>query len=298
MGYRSSPKVKINWSKLGGGDSTVYRQLRDIVHSAGFFQSSINSRRDQRNEISTKGTHGLSTNTTLLSGHAVPPPSPPPATSTRSMIPHWSYEKSSIAAACIFTTIVFAALSFLVFLAIKRIRKKCVRHQRHRQNGTPPPNLDIDNDRSSAHHGPEGSSAREQGMFSDDRLPSQQYMVKQKGGSVTRVYHECQNQSNWTFDSVVAPAPPKKTLQRKRPVLARNTQPVSRKRQAIVTPPPTKRAKAREDSQRAESRPYSSLSKDSSVVSGQGEEHESQAAQKERLPFRLPSLQRNRSPIF
>ncbi|KAI9928745.1 hypothetical protein ASPWEDRAFT_36513 [Aspergillus wentii DTO 134E9] len=55
--------------------------------------------------------------------------------SNKSLIPLWNYKKSSIAAACIFTTVAVAAIITLLILCIKRFRKSWERHKRERQNG-------------------------------------------------------------------------------------------------------------------------------------------------------------------
>lgn len=57
----------------------------------------------------------------------------PPKSTSKSLIPHWSYKKSSIAAASIFTSIALAALIFLVVVYIRRLKRVWRRRKLERQ---------------------------------------------------------------------------------------------------------------------------------------------------------------------
>lgn len=190
------------------------------------------------------------TNSTVSDTHTSLPvldtPSPSPTAGTKSLIPNWSYEKSSTAAAIIFTTIAVTALLFLIFLSAQKVRRSWARRRAERSHSR------SDGD---AKNGckPALGSTREDVMFSSGRpsTSSQNYIVEQRGGSVSRVYREGRTSPHRTFNSMSClPAQPKRavasTVRQKggvaKPVQARKTSMGPGPRQVVVTQSPMNHA--------------------------------------------------------
>ncbi|KAE8353827.1 hypothetical protein BDV28DRAFT_132304 [Aspergillus coremiiformis] len=136
-----------------------------------------------------------------------------PTKPNNNLIPHWSYEKSSLAAGCIFAAIAVVGLIILVILSVRKIRRSWKRHKREKRDyASFKHRLDMTyDDRDSIICViTENQLGRESMMYSHDSSPSVGYVVEQKGGSVTRVYREGNNVPSRTFDSIAAPiaAPP------------------------------------------------------------------------------------------
>ncbi|KAL5361664.1 hypothetical protein BJX96DRAFT_176444 [Aspergillus floccosus] len=167
-------------------------------------------------------------------------PSLPQAAGTKSLIPNWSYEESSTAAAIIFTTIAVTALVFLICLSAQKIRRSWARRQvehntQRRSDGE-------------AKNGskPASGSARETVIFSSGTLStsSQNYIVEQRGGSVSRVYREGRRSPHMTSNSMAClPAQPKRAVASNvrqkygvpKPVQARKMPMSPGSRQVVVT---------------------------------------------------------------
>ncbi|OGM44084.1 hypothetical protein ABOM_007306 [Aspergillus bombycis] len=133
---------------------------------------------------------------------------PPRSTTTHNnLVPHWSYEKNSLAVACVFSAITVLGIIFLGVLSVRKIRRSWKRHKREKQDDTAF-KLRIDmsksNRDSNACFITESKSSRESMMYSRDSSPSGGYVVEQTGGSVTRVFREGNNVSSQTFDSIGA----------------------------------------------------------------------------------------------
>ncbi|GES58918.1 hypothetical protein ANOM_007406 [Aspergillus terreus] len=105
-------------------------------------------------------------------------PSPTPTAGTKSLIPNWSYEKSSTAAVIIFTTIAVTALLFLIFLSAQKVRPSWARRRAERLHSRS--DGDVKNGCK-----PASGSTRENIMFSSGRpsTSSQTYIVEQRDGS-------------------------------------------------------------------------------------------------------------------
>ena len=81
-------------------------------------------------------TDGYSNNTSANSNtthgsiidHTAPPPAP-----RKSLIPHWSDRKSSIAATTVFSVVTAAAFTFIIVVFIRRLRGSWKRHKRTRE---------------------------------------------------------------------------------------------------------------------------------------------------------------------
>ncbi|RJE24272.1 hypothetical protein PHISCL_03381 [Aspergillus sclerotialis] len=128
---------------------------------------------------------------------------PSPTKPSKSLIPHWSYKKSSIAAAVIFSTIAFAAFIFLLVMYIRRLRRAWNKRKLERQkritssyssiplsedNPTIDPKL-VSEGKS------EGKSDRESFMFSGSLTNSSAYVFDEDRGSMlTRP--SCMNSSS------------------------------------------------------------------------------------------------------
>ncbi|UDD63178.1 hypothetical protein AFCA_010453 [Aspergillus flavus] len=133
--------------------------------------------------------------------------SPKPTTTHNNLVPHWSYEKSSLAAACVFSGITVLGIIFLSVLTVRKIRRSWKRHKREKQDYAAFKNrieVNKNNRDLNACFITESKSSRESMMYSRDNSPSGGYVVEQTGGSVTRVYREGNNVSSHTFDSICA----------------------------------------------------------------------------------------------
>ncbi|BAE64244.1 unnamed protein product [Aspergillus oryzae RIB40] len=133
--------------------------------------------------------------------------SPKPTTTHNNLVPHWSYEKNSLAAACVFSGITVLGIIFLSVLTIRKIRRSWKRHKREKQDYAAFKNrieVNKNNRDLNACFITESKSSRESMMYSRDNSPSGGYVVEQTGGSVTRVYREGNNVSSHTFDSICA----------------------------------------------------------------------------------------------
>ncbi|KAB8278190.1 hypothetical protein BDV30DRAFT_204214 [Aspergillus minisclerotigenes] len=133
--------------------------------------------------------------------------SPKPTTTHNNLVPHWSYEKNSLAAACVFSGITVLGIIFLSVLTVRKIRRSWKRHKREKQDYAAFKNrieVNKNNRDLNACFITESKSSRESMMYSRDNSPSGGYVVEQTGGSVTRVYREGNNVSSHTFDSIGA----------------------------------------------------------------------------------------------
>ncbi|OJJ73975.1 hypothetical protein ASPBRDRAFT_29131 [Aspergillus brasiliensis CBS 101740] len=121
----------------------------------------------------------------------------------RNWIPHWSYRKSSIAAACIFTAVTVMALTFLAILSVKKAKRCWERHRREKQDyansGYSALSLLEEGHKMASTRSKQVS--RETLMFSSSRSPSSTYLVEQDGPPVTRVYHASKSVSTIALDS-------------------------------------------------------------------------------------------------
>ncbi|GAB1196260.1 hypothetical protein APSETT444_005529 [Aspergillus pseudonomiae] len=133
--------------------------------------------------------------------------SPRPTTTHNNLVPHWSYEKNSLAVACVFSAITVLGIIFLGVLSVRKIRRSWKRHKREKQDYAAFKHridLNRSNGDSNACLITERKSSRESMMYSRDSSPSGGYVVEQTGGSVTRVFREGNNVSSQTFDSIGA----------------------------------------------------------------------------------------------
>ncbi|KAE8135492.1 hypothetical protein BDV38DRAFT_284925 [Aspergillus pseudotamarii] len=133
--------------------------------------------------------------------------SPRPTTTHNNLVPHWSYQKNSLAVACVLSAITVLAIIFLSVLTVRKIRRSWKRHKRERKDYDAfkhRTDVNKSNRNSNACCITKSKSSRESMMYSRDNSPSGGYVVEQTGGSVTRVYREGNNVSSQTFDSIGA----------------------------------------------------------------------------------------------
>ncbi|KAB8077425.1 hypothetical protein BDV29DRAFT_153809 [Aspergillus leporis] len=238
---------------------------------------------------------------------------PKPTTINNNLIPHWSYEKSSFAAACVFSGIAALALIFLAYLAIRKISRSWKRHKRELRDFTAYKHrihLSNDGRDSNICIMTESKSSRDSLMYSRD-TPSLGYVVEQTGGSVTRVYREGNNVSTRTFDSIGASSE-KTILARKSPKAperrsdARTPSGKGRAgsipRPIVVVPSPLKHVSSlratpvlpltASEELDSEQSPISRVSRNDTEVGS------SYVASGSKSLFRLPSIKRTVSPLF
>ncbi|KAE8378107.1 hypothetical protein BDV26DRAFT_281366 [Aspergillus bertholletiae] len=130
-----------------------------------------------------------------------------PPTTHNNLVPYWSYEKNSLAAACVFSAITVLGIIFLSVLSVRKIRRSWKRHKLEKQDYAAfKHRIDMNSNDGDSNicFLDEGKSSRESMMYSRDTSPSGGYVVEQTGGSVTRVYRQGNNVSSQTFDSIGA----------------------------------------------------------------------------------------------
>ncbi|KAF7585847.1 hypothetical protein BBP40_009969, partial [Aspergillus hancockii] len=141
----------------------------------------------------------------------MPQNTPQPTPSNNNLIPHWSYEKSSLAAAYTFTALAILALLFLTFLTIRKIRLSWQRHKLEHHDYSafshridPRSSATDDRDLAPCFMTESNKSSRESLMYSHENAPcvGLGYVVEQTGGEVTRVFREGNNVSTQTFESI------------------------------------------------------------------------------------------------
>ena len=105
---------------------------------------------------------------------------PSPTRPRKSLIPHWSFKKSSIAAAVIFSTIAFAAFIFLFVMYIRRLRRAWNKRklERQKRSGSSYSSIPLSEDSFPMDPKPvsEGKSDRQPFMFRGNRTPSMAYV--------------------------------------------------------------------------------------------------------------------------
>ncbi|PYH89432.1 hypothetical protein BO71DRAFT_487965 [Aspergillus ellipticus CBS 707.79] len=127
-----------------------------------------------------------------------------PVSTTRNLIPHWSYQKSSIAAASIFTGITVIALVFLGILSVRKMKRSWERHKREKREyaasrySALPMMEEAQKDKSTG----DRQRSRETLMFSRTRSQASTYVVEQEGPSVTRAYRANKSVSTLALDSL------------------------------------------------------------------------------------------------
>ncbi|PYH64757.1 uncharacterized protein BO88DRAFT_152297 [Aspergillus vadensis CBS 113365] len=233
-----------------------------------------------------------------------------PGYMNRNWIPHWSYQKSSLAAACIFTAVTVMALTFLAILSIKKAKRSWGRHKRENQ--------DYSNSGYSAlslleegHKMTATSSkqiSRETLMFSRSRSPSSTYLIEQDGPSVTRVYHTSKSVSTITLDSPSStlgdagsttelnaiPERPASALKR-----SRNERHGSKARSIVVVPSPLRAFSVKPMIHHTD--PAYGLERTSLNVEHEGGNVPSNSKRDSaggNSLFKLPAIQRTMSPLF
>lgn len=149
-----------------------------------------------------------------------------PTSTPKSLIPHWSYKKSSIAAASIFTSIALAALIFLIVVYIRRLKRVWRRRKLERQKriASVYSSIPLTEDPNPTHSDPkiftESKSDRDSLIFSnrsrshspsmgfkfdDDRTPTpRSYRMNTTGRPVALEQMESRSSSN-RAQSVLAP---------------------------------------------------------------------------------------------
>ncbi|KAE8359027.1 hypothetical protein BDV27DRAFT_168937 [Aspergillus caelatus] len=133
--------------------------------------------------------------------------SPRPTTTHNNLVPHWNYQKNSLAVACVLGAITVLGIIFLSVFTVRKIRRSWKRHKREKKDYDAFKHrilVNKSNRNSNACFITESKSSRESMMYSRDNAPSGGYVVEQTGGSVTRVYCEGNNVSSQTFDSIGA----------------------------------------------------------------------------------------------
>lgn len=125
----------------------------------------------------------------------------------KTLVPHWSYEKNSIAVAIVISVVTVIAFVTLSILFVQKVRRSWRRHKNDR-NDYASSRYRVYYTNDSTEKGLKGKYSRESVMFGkDDSNDStrQEYFVEQDGDKITRVYREGKNDSTRTFDSVVSP---------------------------------------------------------------------------------------------
>ncbi|KAB8238795.1 uncharacterized protein BDW43DRAFT_259817 [Aspergillus alliaceus] len=235
-----------------------------------------------------------------------------PTNASNNLIPHWSYEKSSIAAACIFSAIAVIGLIFLAILSIRKIRRSWKRHKLEMRDYTAfEHRRDMSNDDrdSNVCFITESKSSRASMMYDHDNSPSVGYVVEQTGGSVTRVFREGNNVSAQTFDTIGASPGKVSPTRKKKGVLggrADSSTPSGKGRAGsipkpiVVVPSPLKHVSS------LKATPV--MPPTGSNTSDSEQSSMSPASQNDAEPvgrisnvnslFRLPSIKKSTSPLF
>ncbi|EAW07846.1 uncharacterized protein ACLA_025630 [Aspergillus clavatus NRRL 1] len=116
-----------------------------------------------------------------------------PTPSHKSFLPHWSYKKSSIAAATVITVIAAVGLVVLIVLLIRRLRQSWKRYRKRKREYVKSKYYAIspldDNIGAYTFATPESRMSRETLMFGRSRSNSMTYVVEEAidKGAVTRV---------------------------------------------------------------------------------------------------------------
>lgn len=135
-------------------------------------------------QVSTNSSHRAAISTTPTN---ITIATPEPTSNSKSLIPHWSYKKSSIAAASIFSTIAFAAFIFLLVMYIRRLRRAWNKRKLERQKRIESVYSSIpvseDNIASDPKLVSERKSDRDSFSFSGSRTPSA--YIDEDSGSMT-----------------------------------------------------------------------------------------------------------------
>ncbi|XRM41505.1 hypothetical protein ABZX51_004767 [Aspergillus tubingensis] len=228
----------------------------------------------------------------------------------RNWIPHWSYQKSSIAAACIFTAVTVMALTFLAILSIKKAKRSWERHKREKQDyansGYSALTLLEEGHKMTATSSKQIS--RETLMFSRSRSPSSTYLIEQDGPSVTRVYHTSKSVSTITLDSPSStlgdagsttelnaiPERPASALKR-----SRHERHGSKARSIVVVPSPLRAFSVKPMIHHTD--PAYALERTSLNVEHEGGDVPSSSKRDSaggNSLFKLPAIQRTMSPLF
>ncbi|PWY83214.1 hypothetical protein BO94DRAFT_557864 [Aspergillus sclerotioniger CBS 115572] len=234
-------------------------------------------------------------------------------TTNRNWIPHWSYKKSSIAAACIFTAITVMAFIFLAILSIRKIKRSWERHKRERLNyaSSRYSTLCLLEDGHKMESTGSKQSSRESLMFSRNRSPSSTYVVEQEGTSVTRVYRASKNVSTLALDLPSShlgdgSSTPQLSSIPERPVNAlrpsRHERHGSKAKSIVVVPSPLKPVASfsvkpmTHRSEPAESFERTPLRPDSEA--GDTPSNNKRESFGANSLFKLPAIQRTMSPLF
>ncbi|CAK39849.1 hypothetical protein M747DRAFT_361820 [Aspergillus niger ATCC 13496] len=233
-----------------------------------------------------------------------------PENMNRNWIPHWSYQKSSIAAACIFTAVTVMALTFLAILSIKKAKRSWERHKREKRYYTNSGYSAL----SLLEEGHEMTStsskqlSRETLMFSKSRSPSSPLFVEQDGPSVTRVYQASKSVSTITLDSPSStlghagsttelnaiPERPASALKR-----SRQERHGSKARSVVVVPSPLRAFSVKPMIHHTD--PFRSLERTPLNVEHEGGSVPSSSKRDSaggNSLFKLPAIQRTMSPLF
>ncbi|OOG01102.1 hypothetical protein ASPCADRAFT_511914 [Aspergillus carbonarius ITEM 5010] len=234
-------------------------------------------------------------------------------TTNRNWIPHWSYKKSSIAAACIFTAITAMAFVFLAILSIRKIKRSWERHKRERLNyaSSRYSALCLLEDGHKMDSTGSKQSSRASLMFSRSRSPSSTYVVEQEGTSVTRVFRASKNVSTLALD--LSPShlgdgssTPQLSSIPERPVSAlrpsRNERHGSKAKSIVVVPPPLKPV-ASFSVKPMTHRPEPAESFERTPLRADSEAGDTPSNNKRESfgassLFKLPTIQRTMSPLF
>ncbi|THD00012.1 hypothetical protein EYZ11_000464 [Aspergillus tanneri] len=219
----------------------------------------------------------------------------------KSLVPHWSYEKNSIAVAIAISVVAVLGLITLVTLFVQKVRRSWGRRQEEK--------IDYADPRFRAFHASgdaengmcERKLSRESVMFSKGNSAPKEYVVEQQGDRITRVVCAGKKDAPKALDSVDKPSqqqessvePPSSEL----PV--KNDHDDSTSQPNVVVPPPLKHAsslKATPTTQQWDSNPE----KPSASRRPAGEARRSiiKLASAPGSLFRLPSIKRTTSPIF
>lgn len=118
-----------------------------------------------------------------------------PTSTPKSLIPHWSYKKSSIAAASIFSSIALAAFIFLLVMYIRRLKRarRQKKLERQKRIGSSYSSIPLTEDHNLAPLEPkpaaEGKSDRDSLMFSSgSRSPSVPFVFDEEKSLISRAF--------------------------------------------------------------------------------------------------------------
>ncbi|KAH8425810.1 uncharacterized protein LDX57_003554 [Aspergillus melleus] len=139
--------------------------------------------------------------------------SPTPTKAHISLVPHWSYEKNSIAVAIVISVVTVIAFTTLVILLVQKIRRSWKRHKSEKKDYAGSRYRVYYLNDSAENGGLEHKFSREPVMFSKDDPTAREYLVEQDGDKITRVYHAGNNDSSRTFDSLGKPQEPQQQQQ-------------------------------------------------------------------------------------